>query len=179
MACCYVDIYKVNETKECKKPLEVLYGKLTCGLHRLDLLELLFFNGVLSKKILKEMEFDSLPEIREFWGDIKDGLSNEPEPVELVLNRLFRLLKPLRPKGWSLVKSNERLILRPSDREVGKFEISKSPSSIKPKYCMRFFSRSLNRWAGSEYFKPNSEDMGVLIRWAIEKLDKERKGNLN
>ena len=28
----YVDIYKKNKTKECKKPLETMYSKLTCGM---------------------------------------------------------------------------------------------------------------------------------------------------
>ena len=46
----YIDVYKANSTKECKKPLELIYDKLTCGIRdeqsrvfqrrmRLDLLD--------------------------------------------------------------------------------------------------------------------------------------------
>lgn len=66
----YIDIYKANKTRECKKPLEVIYSKLTCGLHRYDIVEILHDNGVLSKKIFKELEFDSLDEIRDFYKKI-------------------------------------------------------------------------------------------------------------
>lgn len=67
----YIDIYKTNKTKECKIPLEIIYGKLTCGHHRLDLLEILYKNGVLSMRILKEMEYDSFEEIRKLHKKIK------------------------------------------------------------------------------------------------------------
>lgn len=66
----YVDIYKANKTKECKKPLEIMYSKLTCSLHRYDIVEILYDNGVLSKKIFKELEFDSAEEIRDFYKRI-------------------------------------------------------------------------------------------------------------
>lgn len=55
----YIDIYKANPTKECKEPLEVIYDKMNCGLHRTDLVEILIENGVLSNKIRNEVEFDS------------------------------------------------------------------------------------------------------------------------
>ena len=71
----YIDIYKTNKTKECKKPLEIIYGKLTCGRHRLDLLEILHENGVLSMKILKEMEYDSYDRVRELHKKIKAKIS--------------------------------------------------------------------------------------------------------
>lgn len=67
----YIDIYKANKTKECKKPLETIYGKLNCGLHRLEILEILDDNGVLSRKILKEMEYDSCDHVRELHKKIK------------------------------------------------------------------------------------------------------------
>ncbi len=63
----YVDIYKANKTKQCKEPLEIIYSKLTCGLHRYDIIKILHENGVLSKKLLKEIEFDSYEEIRDFY----------------------------------------------------------------------------------------------------------------
>ena len=72
----YIDIYKANSTQECKQPLELIYEKLTCGLHRYDIVEILYKNGVLSDRILREIEFDSYDEIRDLHKRIKD----EPLP---------------------------------------------------------------------------------------------------
>lgn len=55
----FLDIYKANKTKECKEPLEKIYHKMNCGIHRNDILEVLYENDVLSKELLTEMEFDS------------------------------------------------------------------------------------------------------------------------
>ncbi len=66
----YIDIFKANNTKQCKQPLEILYRKLTCGIHRYDILEILRENEVLSRRILKEMEFDSYDDIRELYTKI-------------------------------------------------------------------------------------------------------------
>lgn len=63
----YIDIYKANKTKDCKRPLEIIYSKLTCGIHRYDIIKILHENGVLSKRISKELEFDSSDEIRDFY----------------------------------------------------------------------------------------------------------------
>ncbi len=71
LAWSYVDIYKTNKTKECKRPLETMYEKLNCGLHRLKILEILNENAVLSMKILKEMEYDSYDHVRELHKKIK------------------------------------------------------------------------------------------------------------
>lgn len=58
LAIAYTDIYKANKTKECKKPLEILYGKMNCAIHRRNAIELLLENGVLSNKIRKEIQYD-------------------------------------------------------------------------------------------------------------------------
>ncbi|MCP4440832.1 MAG: hypothetical protein GY810_18070 [Aureispira sp.] len=65
-------IYDKNKTKECLVPLEVIYRKLTCGIHRLGLVKLLWKRKVLSKKIQKELEFDSNEKIRKFYSKIKN-----------------------------------------------------------------------------------------------------------
>jgi hypothetical protein len=67
LACGFITIYKKNSAKECKSPLETIYNKLTCALHRVDILEILIQNKVLSKKIKKEMQFDSDKEIRKLF----------------------------------------------------------------------------------------------------------------
>jgi hypothetical protein len=62
-----IEIYRANGTKKCRKPLEILYAKMNCGLHRVDLLEILLENEVLSEEILREMEFDSFDRVRELF----------------------------------------------------------------------------------------------------------------
>jgi len=59
LASAFIDIYRANKTKECKEPLEILYSKMTCGIHRNDVINVLIENDVLSNKIRWEIEFDS------------------------------------------------------------------------------------------------------------------------
>lgn len=54
----YTDIYKANKTKECKEPLEILYNKMNCAIHRNGIVEILIENKVLSDKIKNEIKFD-------------------------------------------------------------------------------------------------------------------------
>lgn len=54
----YTDIFKANQTKECKQPLEILYDKMNCAIHRKGVVEILIENKVLSNKIKSEIRFD-------------------------------------------------------------------------------------------------------------------------
>ncbi|MDJ1471153.1 hypothetical protein [Xanthocytophaga flava] len=54
----YTDIYKANQTKECKEPLEILYSKMNCAIHRNGIVKILIENGVLSDKIREEIKYD-------------------------------------------------------------------------------------------------------------------------
>ncbi len=54
----YSDIFKANKTKECKEPLEVLYNKMNCAIHRNGIVEILIENKVISDKIRQEIKFD-------------------------------------------------------------------------------------------------------------------------
>lgn len=54
----YSDIYRANETKECKEPLEILYNKMNCAIHRKSTVEILIKNKVLTDKIKQEIKFD-------------------------------------------------------------------------------------------------------------------------
>ncbi len=56
LAIALTDIYETIHTTECKKPVEAIYEKLTCGLHREDLVKILIANNVLSKKIEAEIQ---------------------------------------------------------------------------------------------------------------------------
>lgn len=60
----FVAIYQKNKTKECKAPLESIYDKMNCGLHRKEIVELLIKNKVLSSKIKREIKHDSYEEVR-------------------------------------------------------------------------------------------------------------------
>jgi predicted nucleic acid-binding protein len=57
-------IFKKNNTKSCKKPLEILYSKMNCALHRKGIIEILLDNNVLSDTIKKELQFDCNLETR-------------------------------------------------------------------------------------------------------------------
>ncbi|WP_461791413.1 hypothetical protein [Pedobacter sp.] len=54
----YSDIFKAIKTKECKEPLEVLYNKMNCAIHRNGIVEILIENKVISDKIRQEIKFD-------------------------------------------------------------------------------------------------------------------------
>jgi hypothetical protein len=68
----YVDIYKANKTRECKEPLQAIYDRLTCGIHRTDIVKIMMENNVLPKRIKAEIKFDSDEETRQLWT-MKNG----------------------------------------------------------------------------------------------------------
>lgn len=72
LAVSYIDIYQANQTKECKEPLEIIYEKMNCGLHRTKLVRILMENNVLSNKIRNEIQFDSEDGIRKLYESILD-----------------------------------------------------------------------------------------------------------
>ena len=61
----YTDIFKTNKTKECKQPLEILYNKMNCAIHRNGIIEILLESNVLSDRIKKEIKIDSNIETRQ------------------------------------------------------------------------------------------------------------------
>jgi hypothetical protein len=71
LASSYSDIYTTNSTKECKEPLEILYSKMNCGIHRNRIIQILIDNNVLSDIIREELEFDSYLETRELIKENK------------------------------------------------------------------------------------------------------------
>lgn len=64
LAISYCQIFTANKTTECKEPLEILYRKMNCGIHRNGIIEILNENLVLSKEICKEIKYDSYLETR-------------------------------------------------------------------------------------------------------------------
>jgi hypothetical protein len=67
----YVDIFQANKTGDCEKPLMALYDKLTCGLHREDIVKIMIENKVLPDLIRKEIKYDSLDTTRELIKENK------------------------------------------------------------------------------------------------------------
>lgn len=68
LAISYIDIFTANKTQDCKEPLEVLYGKMNCGIHRHSILEILRENNVMSDRIQQEIHYDSYAESRKLAG---------------------------------------------------------------------------------------------------------------
>lgn len=60
----FTEIFKANKTKECREPMEILYNKMNCAIHRKGIIEILIENNVLSEKIKKELKFDSYLDTR-------------------------------------------------------------------------------------------------------------------
>ena len=69
----YTEIYTINETKECREPLEALYAKSTCSLHRKNIVDILLENNVLSDKIKAEIKFDSNEGIRQIAEQLQQS----------------------------------------------------------------------------------------------------------
>lgn len=67
----YVDIFQANKTVDCEKPLMALYDKLTCGLHREDIVKIMIENKVLPDSIKEEIKYDSLDTTRELIKENK------------------------------------------------------------------------------------------------------------
>ncbi len=66
-----IEIYKVNKVAECREPLEKIYNTMTCGIHRMDIIDILYENNVLRKSILRELEFDSYSSNRDLFKKFK------------------------------------------------------------------------------------------------------------
>lgn len=64
LACSYTEIYQANKTPECAAPLLALYQKMTCGIHRNMVIELLIENNVLPDWLNEELPFDSYAKTR-------------------------------------------------------------------------------------------------------------------
>jgi hypothetical protein len=83
------------------------------------------------------------------------------------LNELKTLAKDLRrvkPEGWSVVLGSNEIIIRPKDRPTGKFSIT----FVRDDICSAmFFSRELNYWNKSTYFKFNTSIAVSIMEWMV------------
>lgn len=60
----FVKIYTQNATRECQKPMEAAYRKMTCGLCRAKVIETLYKNNSLPDNIREEIQFDSNEDVK-------------------------------------------------------------------------------------------------------------------
>jgi predicted S18 family serine protease len=63
----YIAIYTANKTDECLMPLTTLYKKMTCGLCRESILEILFNYDLIPDFMKAELQFDSNDDLRGLW----------------------------------------------------------------------------------------------------------------
>ena len=64
LAASYCRIYEANPTPECAAPLLAVYGKMSCGIHRHDVVRLLIKNDVLPAWLNAELPHDSYADTR-------------------------------------------------------------------------------------------------------------------
>jgi len=62
-----------NPVVECREPLEKIYHKMNCGLHRRDIVQLLYDANVLSREILQELPYDSCQDNLPLYSKIIRG----------------------------------------------------------------------------------------------------------
>lgn len=67
LAISYILIFTKNKTPKCQFPLELLYNKMNCAIHRHDLVKILIDNNVLSEKLKDEIQFDCDEETRKLY----------------------------------------------------------------------------------------------------------------
>lgn len=59
-----IEIYSTNPNPLCKAPLELMYRKMNCGIHREDIIQILIQNGALSPALWRELPHDSYTGVR-------------------------------------------------------------------------------------------------------------------
>lgn len=94
---------------------------------------------------------------------------------DAVLLGVLEGLSRLKPSGWSAVRGDRQLVLRPSERTLGKFRITMSPSKPEPRFCVLFHSRSRSIWIACEYFPLTPASADGILAWARGCAEDEAK----
>ena len=89
----------------------------------------------------------------------QNTLSHE---TEAKLNALADHLREIKPQGWSVIFSENEVVVRPEDRTIGKFSITVVQED---QFCAAFFSRQLNIWNKRRYFEVNQGGAVRLKEW--------------
>jgi hypothetical protein len=82
------------------------------------------------------------------------------------MRALLGALKQGKPRGWSVVIGQNELVLRPADRGLGRFGITRSGSNL---LRIAFHDRALNHWNGSHQVPADDPNAAAaLLSWARE-----------
>jgi hypothetical protein len=86
---------------------------------------------------------------------------------EEVLRELLAEMKRRKPAGWSVVLGPKELVLRPPDRERGKFAVM---TGTRDGFWIHFFDRSLNHWQGDHTVPAGPDAAAQLLAWAAARV---------
>ena len=78
------------------------------------------------------------------------------------LSSLFSELMLRRRQGWSVVRGQNDLAVRPPARETGRFRIV----WIGGEFSISFFDQKAGHWTGSTYVRPGPGAADELMGWA-------------
>src|SRR5262245_8241068 len=84
------------------------------------------------------------------------------EQTESALRNLANDLRVIKMQGWSVIFSENEVVVRPEDRTIGKFSIT---STRDGRFSAGFFSRELNIWNKRKYFEANGSAAGSVKEW--------------
>jgi len=71
-------------------------------------------------------------------------------------------LRMTKLRGWSVIFSDNEVVVRPADRSAGKFGFSLSGAE---QFHIAFFSRELNYWNKRAYFGVSSGVVARMLDW--------------
>jgi|SRR5215813_12588431 len=86
------------------------------------------------------------------------------EQTERTLESLANDLRAIKMQGWSVVFSENEVVVRPEDRMIGKFSLT---SVREGEISIAFFSRELNIWNKRKNFEVN-ETTAVRVKEWVE-----------
>lgn len=92
------------------------------------------------------------------------------------MRALMGALKEGKPRGWSVVIGQNELVLRPADRALGRFGITRTGRNH---LRIAFHDRALNHWNGSHEVPVDDPDAAAeLLSWARDSAvaAEERRG---
>jgi hypothetical protein len=84
------------------------------------------------------------------------------EQTERALTKLANDLGLIKMQGWSVIFSENEVVVRPEDRTIGKFSIT---SVRDGEFSVAFFSRELNIWNKRKYFELNGASAVRVKAW--------------
>lgn len=80
-----------------------------------------------------------------------------------VLGGLLREMMPRRTPGWSMVRGEAEIVLRPPERALGKFSVM---IETRGGFRIHFFDRALNHWAEDHTVPAGPDAVAELLAWA-------------